>query len=191
MGHYFGNAVRITLKKEAPEHLHQLVRKFEDERDFITALQELHLPALPLDVEDTDNLSSVFMVNGFPYDAFEYSKLEELPEGLLCEVRGSSRRHCVDEVLVMLLTFGGHLLLQEGDVVFRTIYEDGGSETIIYFDGNRLVTGTGCKYHEDDYNDKHPANPQGAMCYSPPWTMAGIKSHNWQDEMSRKEYRGM
>lgn len=185
MGHYFGNAVRITLKKEAPEHLHQLVRKFEEKRNFIAALQELGLPELTLDIVDTESLSSVFMINGFPYDAFEYSKLEELPEGLLCEVRGSSKRHCVDEVLVMLLTFGEHLLLQEGDVVFRTIYEDSDSETILYFDGKRLVSGNGCKYHEGDYNDKHPANHQGSMYYSPPWTMAGIKSHNWRDEMSR------
>lgn len=159
MGYYFAVASRVRVKKTAPKQL-------TDFLDYLYGLPGASTEPPPPRNQEQKNLNEAVttvncMLTGSSsyHDAWFWRVKEDKGDFWLYESRASSK-FCDEEVFAMLLSgISENLVLEEGDILLRTIGEDASQETIVYFTNNEFKEVKGFTYKTDyDYvtDGRHP-----------------------------------
>lgn len=149
MGYYTGAATRLRVKKSAPAHLIDFL-------DYLYDLPGATTKPPPPRNQEQENLNeavstiNVMLTGGSEYHAtWHWRVKEDKGDFWLYESRSSSK--CADEELFTMLLNGisENLVLEEGDILLRTIGEDASQETIVYFTNNAFKEVKGFEYATD------------------------------------------
>lgn len=159
MGHYTGVATRLRVKKTAPKHVMDFL-------DFIYqipgATAEQPPPKNPEQKKLNEAVGTVsgMLTHGSAYfDTWQWRVKEDCGDFWLYESRASSK-DVIEQLFVMLLSgISENLMLEEGDILLRSIYEEGSTEVIVYFLNNTIQEGRGFVYKTDHNfvcDSRHP-----------------------------------
>ena len=170
MGHYAAINLRIKLKKDAPEYVHQFMDTYFFETDIEKALANLETaPVTPLCAlkyypEEITNLNSMIAQRSVYHKHWCWRSKEVNPDYVLYESKASCNHRSVDEDLIALLMSGllPYLVTDHDNILARVIYEDSILERVAVIDAEQqCVTMTGGyqhRYHHDCVcmADTHP-----------------------------------
>lgn len=178
MGHYTGHAFHLRFKADAPEAVIEQVRqvaciKEKPEEAVIpmasgTGLVETH-DAVKEMLADI----SYLMCGRSEYMKTWYGirELTQDAEGRWClQTKGSSKNSEQESVANFLTSLLPYLDVQEGDVLWRSIYESGQTENIFYFTDGSIKYGEylGYWYYDEMDDDEHPYGDVVDFNWNPP-----------------------
>lgn len=163
MGNYTGVATRLKVKKTAPSELLQ----FLDETYYIVPESEnrsmIFLGDQSKEIERLVSVvTSMVLCSSSYFDAWNWRVKEDRGNYWLYESRASSKRAYLDVFEMLLNGIREHLVLEEGDILLRTIYEEATVESIIFFTNDTFKQRDGFRYRsEHGYiggDSRHPYN---------------------------------
>lgn len=188
MGHYTGHAFRIVLKPETPVGVLEMLREVacieppEGTEVPATAatgteLIESHdaVKEMLADIQYTMRCSSAYIK-----EWESLCRLTQDAEGRwLLYTKASSKHTHRESIANFLLSLRPYMDVQEGDIVFRAIYESGTYEDIFYIEGEGIKYGDsmGYWYYGDAYDDgEHPGGYGVDVDWDPPWNLARLQT---------------
>lgn len=141
MSSYAAINIRLKLKKDAPEHVRQFLDTYFFKTDIEKAMADLeNAPLTPLCAlkyypGGVDNLTSMIAQCSSFHKHWCWRVKEDHPDFTLYESKASCTHNSTDEDLLVLLTSGllGYLVVSDGDVLARVIYEESGQERVVIF----------------------------------------------------------
>lgn len=151
MGHYTGVATRLRVKKEAPSQLFEFLDYIYDtsEGELPTTLVTIHTGNnTQLDIKTAaDTLCSMLLCGSAYFEAWQWRVKEDCGDHWLYESRASCKHPDIDLFFSLVTGSQAFLFLEEGDIIYRDIYEDGSVENIICFKDNKFHQREGYKYN--------------------------------------------
>lgn len=149
MGHYFGIASRIKVKKDAPPALLDFLDYIYSWANFKGYKLSTGDPKRK-PVEDMfDNISRVLTGQPGYMPTWNWRVKETKQDHWLYESRSAANGFDKQEFISLLRSIQEYLILQEGDILVRYIYEEEVTETIIFFNGTTFEPGKGFSYKTD------------------------------------------
>ena len=180
MGHYTGHAFHLRFKADAPQGIIDHIRKVAYiEIDTPLTDAPLAVAAGTALVESHDAVKE--MLSDITYlmcGSSEYMKtwygirvLTQDDQGRWClQTKGSSKNTERESVANFLISLLPYLDVQEGDILFRSIYETGHTESIFYFTEGGIKYGEylGYWYYDEMADDEHPYGDTVDFNWNPP-----------------------
>jgi hypothetical protein len=149
MGHYFGIASRLKVKKDAPSELFDFLDYLYSWANFKGYKLRTGDPKR-VAVEDMfENIARVLTGQPGYMPTWNWRVKEEKTDHWLYESRSAANRFNKEDFVVFLRSIQQYLILQEGDILMRYIYEEEVTETIIFFNGTTFEAGNGYTYKTD------------------------------------------
>lgn len=141
MSSYAAINIRLKLKKDAPEHVRQFLDTYFFKTDIEKAMADLeNAPLTPLCAlkyypDGVDNLTSMIAQCSSFHKHWCWRVKEDHADYTLYESKASCTHNSTDEDLLVLLTSGllGYLVVSDGDVLARVIYEESSQERVVIF----------------------------------------------------------
>jgi hypothetical protein len=155
MGTYVGIATRLKIKKTADAgSLEFLQAVYGDREDDFGQDRQGQIQPL---------LNALLGQSGlayFPNWIWSYAK--DCGDHFLLESRASTKENNIPHNFMMLLQDQrDDFILEKGDIILRQASEEHPTETIVYFDGEKLVEGTGYVHGYGDLPAlAHPSHPR-------------------------------
>ena len=197
MGHYTGVAFRLKVKKEAIDFIN-----FLDTHLFCFNEQSAVRDIIPVtgakeEIQEIVNtLSKMILCSSYYLEQWHWRVKEDNVDYWLYESRASCKSPSIKAAKALLEGSKEFLVLEEGDILLRTIYEEGSSEDILFYGNGSFNERTGFEYRSEhgDLNDsRHPSefefdtetkeqdrarqyNPCQRLeeDYTPPWNIAEL-----------------
>lgn len=159
MGHYFGVASRLKVKRDAPPALFDFLDYLYSWANFKGYKLHTGDPKRK-PVEDMfENIARVLTGQPGYMPTWNWRVKEAKQDHTLYESRSAANGFTKDEFISWLRSIQEYLLLNEGDILVRYIYEEEVTETIIFFNGETFVEGQGFRYKTDGgvlWDSTHP-----------------------------------
>lgn len=168
MGSYYGIASRLRVRKDAPQQLVNMLDwlyELEGSENYQLATGEGHTKKVE---EMMTNLHDNLVGNSGYMDTWNWRVKEEKDSHWLYESRSSRRFACYDEFISLLHGIQEFLLMEEGEIFFRYIYEEAAREKVVFFKEGKFEKGDGYEYTHD-------------RGYVTDW------EHPYRDELSKEE----
>ncbi|BAW19099.1 hypothetical protein [Ralstonia phage RP31] len=159
MADYTGIATQLRVKKTAPQHL----------LDFLDYLywikEELTDPPPPRNQAQEDLNKAVSTIHSMLvscssyFDTWRWRVKEDKGDFWLYESRASTSRPSEKLFIMLLNGIRENLVLEEGDILLRSIFEDGSREAVIYFSNDAFHEGEGFVFDTDHgyvTDSRHP-----------------------------------
>lgn len=147
MGHYTGIATRLKVKKTAPAELITFLDQFYTK----TEESESRAIASPnKTIEDMVDMLSRIGSQSSSHEGWCWRVKEDCGDYWLYESRGDSKHSPDDEFKSLVEGIVEWLVIDIGDIVYITIYEDDVTEEVWYWNGTSLVKRDGWKYKHDN-----------------------------------------
>lgn len=188
MGHYTGHAFRIVLKPDTPVGVLEMLREVA----CIDPPEGTEVPATVAPgtelVESHDAVKQMLAdinytmrgCSAYIKDWEDLCRLTQDTEGRwLLYTKASSKHTERESVANFLLSLRPYMDMQEGDILFRAIYESGTYEDIFYIEGEGIKYGDsmGYWYYGDSYDDEeHPGGHGVDVDWDPPWNLARLQT---------------
>lgn len=161
MSSYAAINLRIKLKKDAPEYIRQFLDTYFFKTDTDKAMADLEtapltpLCALKYYPGGVDGLTSMIAQCSSFHKHWCWRVKEEHDEYTLYESKASCTHRSTDEDLLVLLTSGllGYLVVADGDVLARVIYEDSSQERVVLY-AEHLGCTTVTEGYQHKWNDR-------------------------------------
>lgn len=168
MSHVFGIATKIKVKKTAPSSLFELLdyayalgqfESSESQSQQLTTIQT-HSDKMR---ETLDMLNSILITSycdGY-MGSWCWRVKEDAGDYWLYESRASNRSPGTKEFLSLLMGCKEHLVLEDGDILFRSVYEESSVEDILYYSKDAFHEKEGQQYETDHgyvHDGDHPYN---------------------------------
>jgi hypothetical protein len=164
MGSYNGNAIRLKVKKDAPaellaflDYIFQLQRNADTDEDDVIPDQLKHIQEFADEVQD--------VLSSGPYDGYMptycWRVKEDKGDHWLYESRSHSKHHGTPEVKSFIEGLLPAMIINDGDIVYRTVYEETATETVLYYKDGQLYKRDGFQYGTDHgyiNDERHPYN---------------------------------
>lgn len=159
MGDYTGIAFNFKVKQDAPKEINKIFYR-------LAAGELLQLQGLTN--QDLDRLITATCCGSAYFEAWDTASskhkhtLRYYREGRFVSYASAKpRQEMFDSIVKFLNLMLPYIECKDGDVLVRTIYEEGNRETVYYFDKelNQVMDGLGYKYrfdHSPLENHKHP-----------------------------------
>jgi len=221
MGMYTGISFRIKVLKTTPSDIVSFCDKLFIEHSAFNAISCLLTPeasnnlGLALngrrrDVSKIlDDFSFDLAGHSAYFDTWNWRVKEEHETYWLYETRSSAKYPRREPALSLINALKPFLLVEEGDVVYRSIHEEHPVETVLFLEAGVFVEGTGYEYEE--YDSDHPASlPQIVAAYpeldkqlklnpelhqtrlfteeaefTPPWNITEVRALNASNKVQR------
>ena len=146
MSHAFGIATKLKVKKSAPVHLINFL-------DYLYGLGEYkdestRMPIHPSQLVTgiVEILRSALSGNSGYMPTWVWRVKEDHGEYWLYESRTASSAHGRIEFIPLINGIVEHLIIADGDIVYRHVYEESAVETVLYFNAGQFHTAEGHKY---------------------------------------------
>ncbi|QXO10217.1 hypothetical protein pEaSNUABM37_00258 [Erwinia phage pEa_SNUABM_37] len=142
MGHHAAINIRVKVKKDAPDYIRQFMDTFFFETDIDKAIADLeHHPLTPLCAlkyypPGDGSLTGMIAQVSVYHKSWCWRVKEEYEDYTLYESKASCNHRSVDEDLLVLLLSGlsSFLVVSDGDILARVVYESASSERVVLFD---------------------------------------------------------
>lgn len=143
MSSYAAINLRFKLRNDAPEFVKEFVTTWFFLTDAVQAVADLEqveqvtgLNALKYYPDGVDNLTSMIAQCSAMHNHWCWRVAEDKGEYALYESKASCTHRSTDEDLLVLVMSGLHpfLVVEDGDILARVIYEDASRERVVVFD---------------------------------------------------------
>lgn len=168
MGHYNGVATQIKVKNRDSRAWRFFSQAFDTGES--NSFDHLTLDEHTEDERDLF-LSSIHNSTAY-FDAWDWQVIEEKEDHTLFSSRGSPRFSARFTFLKIFNQLKDELLVEEGDVVYREVYESGGVENVIAFVNGEFIIDTGYHWVGGEENDAHPSNKNA------------VEGMNWEEYLA-------
>lgn len=163
MANYFGAALRLKLKLDAPS----FVKKFMD--DWIVK-QDLSRYS---DMEMSPGMGGAPTVNGDANTlikltgtarpdmaAYGWFLVEEQDDGVVYSTTSSEKYFDEGVIALTLSVLLPYLVVKDGDVLYRQVYDDYIDEEVLFVHEGKIRANYGLAYFDSEYtkDDRHPYN---------------------------------
>lgn len=146
MGHYYGIATKLKVKKTAPA---ELITFLDQLYTRIGESESRAIASPSKTIEDMVDMLRRIRGRSSSHDGWCWRVKEDCGNYWLYESRGDSKISPDDEFKSLVEGIVEWLVIDIGDIVYITIYEDAVTEKLLYWDGNSLVARDGWKYEND------------------------------------------
>jgi hypothetical protein len=153
MAHYFGIASRLRLKKDAPVELLNMLDwlyRLEGSEDYQISLGEKSTGHSKKIEEMMESLHDALGSGCKTLETWDWKVREDKGDHWLYENRSGHRHNHEQEFLSLLHGIRDYLILEEGDILFRSIYEESVKEDIIFFTKDAFAVRGGYEYSHDN-----------------------------------------
>lgn len=171
MGHYTGVATRLRVKKSAEKRLLDFL-------DFLYQIGSEESEQPPpqnqeqADLNETIEVVGRMLVGGSAYfECWEWRVKEDKGDFWLYESRASSTDWDLDSFSALLNGICDNLVLEESDILLRSVYEESCVEQVIYFSNGEFKEEKGFEFTTDHgyINDsRHPYRHERSS-HDEPW----------------------
>lgn len=205
MGMYTGVSFRLKVRKNAPLPVLEFMDKFFMEGETLQAVKDLQKEtgiqfqstaiALPGDQFHYSEIADMtMMVRGHSssFESWYWRVKEDKGDYWLYETRANTKRPHHDLAANLIQALLPCLVIEEGEVVLRSIYEDSAQERVLALVNGKIIEERGYEY-EDEYNspwnEKAPIDyvkgDFGAIAhiriteeeeFTPPWTLQELRA---------------
>lgn len=149
MGHYFGIASKLKVKKDAPSSLLDFLDYLYSWDNYKGYKLFTGDPRRKPVEEMFENIARVLTGQPGYMPTWNWRVKEAKPDHWLYESRSAANGFKKEDFIVFLRSIQEYLILKEGDILMRYIYEESSVETIIYFDGTTFKDDSGYAYKTD------------------------------------------
>lgn len=197
MGHYTGVAFRLKVKKEATDFIDFLDTQLFCFNEQSTVRDIIPVTGVKEEIQEiVSTLGNMIRCSSYYLEQWCWCVKEDNGDYWLYESRASCQSPSIKAAKALLEGSKEFLVLEEGDILLRTIYEEGSSEDILFYGNGSFNERTGFEYHSEhgDLNDsRHPSefkfdtetkekdrkrqyNPCQRLeeDYTPPWNIAEL-----------------
>lgn len=185
MGHYTGHAFHLRFKADTPEAVIEQIRqvaciKEEKEEAVIPMASGTELVETHDAVKEMLADISYLMCGCSEYMKTWYGirELTQDAEGRWClQTKGSSKNSEQESAANFLTSLLPYLDVQEGDILWRSIYETGQTENIFYFTEGKIKYAEymGYWYYDAFDDDEHPYGDTVDFNWNPPLNLARLQ----------------
>lgn len=178
MGHYTGQALRLQFKTDTPPALLDALRdvmcmSVNDLKTYEANTVNVFSQLFGMDVAGTvlvlEEVSTV-ATEASVYFNWHTRRLELVDDQWELYVKGDSSDVYPQSVRFFLLALRPHLVMTEGQVVYRTLYEEGCAESVFYVkDGDFSFGGDEGYRYNTDHGEVDDANHPTSKHYNPQW----------------------
>lgn len=164
MGNYTGVAIRLKVKKEAPTELFHFL---DNDMFYLNGESEAR-SIVPFDTsskamqEAVSTLCSMTCCMSAYFDAWDWRVKEDCGDHWLYESRASCKSPSEDIFEMLVSGIQEYLILENGDILLRTIYEEGSEEDIVCYVDGKILKREGFAYKLDQgwirSDERHPGN---------------------------------
>lgn len=165
MGHYAGVATRIVVGNPDSLAGQFFDAVYDDNANAVEAFDLLGLGVV-LQRNKTDFITSIYNNSAY-FDAWAWQVVEETKQGRRYSSRASIRFAKREIWLTVLNHLKDGLVVSEGDIVYREIYESSEMEHVIAFVGGEFVVREGFCWEGGEEHDDHPSNKEAVE--GQPW----------------------
>lgn len=198
MGHYTGQALRLCFKPDTPPVLLEALRDVMCLKKVIGDTYEANtinvftqLFGMPVDatVAVLSHATTV-ATEASVYFHWHTRRLELVDDQWVLYVKGDNSDVYHQSIRFFLLALREHLVLTEGQVVYRSVYEQGRAESVFYIKDGDFAFGSGLGYHYNtdhgDVNDSnHPTSKHYDPQWDPPYDFAELQALNVKNKAER------
>lgn len=178
MGHFTGVATRVVVGDPDSLAGQFFDAIYSEDSDAIDAFDLLDLGVV-LRRNKTDFIASIYNSSAY-FDAWEWQVVEDTKKGRRYSSRASTHFTNRDIWLTLLNHLKDDLVVSEGDIVYREVYESGDMENVIAFVGGEFVVREVFGWEGGDEHDDHPSNKDA------------VDGQTWEDYLAWEEtwFRG-
>lgn len=196
MGHYTGQALRLQFKADTPPALLDALRdvmcmSVNDLETYEANTINVFSQLFDLDVAGTVLVlghASTVATEASVYFNWHVRRLELVDNHWVLYVKGDSSDIYHQSLRFFLLALRPYLVMVEGQVVYRSIYEEGDVESVFYVKDGDFVFGVGYHYSTDhgqvDDAD-HPTSKHYNPQWDPPYDYAELQALNVTNNAER------
>lgn len=156
MGHYTGVATHVVVGNPDSLAGQFFDAVYDDNADAEEAFDLLDLGVV-LRSDKTDFIASIYKDTAY-FDAWAWQVVEETKQGRRYSSRASIRFTNREIWLAVLNHLKNDLVVSEGDIVYREVYESSEMENVIAFVGGEFVVREVFGWEGGDEHDDHPYN---------------------------------
>lgn len=156
MGHFTGVATCVVVGDPDSLAGQFFDAVYADNADAVEAFDLLDLGVV-LRGDKTDFIASIYNDSAY-FDAWVWQVAEETKKGRRYSSRASTHFTNREIWLTVLNHLKDDLVVSEGDIVYREVYESGYMEYVIAFVNGEFVVCDGFKWEGGEENDDHPSN---------------------------------
>lgn len=171
MGHYHGVATRFKVREEGSKAWNFFSKIFAE--GSLSAFNLLD-PSNHHHTERAAFISSIHNDSAY-FDAWCWQAIEVKDSYTLFSSRASVRYVASDLFLRIFNELKGDLVVEEGDIVYREVYETAEDEYVIVFLNGEFVVREGFKWVGDEENDDHPTNREA------------VEGQTWEEYIAQEE----
>lgn len=217
MGMYTAISFRLKVRKNTPLPVIEFMDKFFYEGDTLEALKELQkelgvqiqstaiaLAGNEFGMNEVDNMAAMICQHSASFESWYWRVKEDKGDYWLYETRASCKRPDLELSAKLIQALLPCLIIEEGDVVLRSIYEDSDQERVLALVNGKIVKETGYTYNNDTgwsdpWDEKAPIDYVGGDFgplihtriteeeeFTPPWTLQGIRAAKRKVEMEKE-----
>lgn len=158
MGMYFGIASRLRVKKDADPSLIKFLDKIYTYGE--SESTELQLPRNDTVTSMVEDLSVLRRWSG-NMNTWNWGVKEDHGEFWMYESRSSAKWHCVEAFTSLINGISSMLVLEEGDILYRSISVEAIHEKVLHYTDGKFVIRDGYYYQHDHgycHDSDHPWN---------------------------------
>lgn len=205
MGMYTAISFRLKVRKNTPLPVLEFMDEFFYEGNTREALEKLQketgikiqstaiaLTGTDYNMSDIDDMACMIRQHSSSFESWYWTVKEDKGDYWLYETRASCKRPKLELSAMLIQALLPCLVIEEGDVVLRSLYEDAGCERVLALVNGKIVEETGYDYG-DEWNS--PWNETAKIDYvrgdfsliahervteeeefTPPWTLQELRA---------------
>lgn len=173
MSHFTGVATRVKVRDQDSLAGQFFGGIYDDNADAVEAFDLLDLGTV-LRRDKTDFIASIYNSSAY-FDAWEWQAWDQQEDGRVYSSRASTRFTNREIWLTVLNHLKDDLVVSEGDIVYREVYESGDKEYVIAFVGGEFVVRDGFEWEGGEEHDDHPSNKDA------------VEGQSWEDYLAWEE----
>lgn len=215
MGMYTAISFRLKVRKNTPLPVLEFMDKFFYEGDTLEALKNLQkemgvqiqstaiaLAGNEFGMDEVEDMSAMIYQHSASFESWYWRVKEDKGDHWLYETRASCKRPNRELSAKLIQALLPCLIIEEGDVVLRSLYEDAGVERVLALVNGKIVEERGYDYGDEwnsPWNEKAPVDyvhgDFGPLRhtriteeeeFTPPWTLQEIRAGQ-ETKRSEKE----
>lgn len=163
MGNYTAIATRIKVKKTAPKE----VTGFLDSLYQVPFAERVTKPQIPVlrdfPLHVIEDLEGQLQGMSSYFETYEWRVKEDKDDHWLYESRSSAKNSNEGLFLILLSNIVEHLVVEVGDILFRSVSEESNTERVAFYDGTEGFNGfvsrdgfTYRSYYGEGTDSRHP-----------------------------------